>query len=77
MTGAAARSRLVLSCARVRGAAEAAHASLSSCAAASGVSRASLWRYLNGEREMPASALVALADYLGVEPRSLFDEAPR
>lgn len=77
MTGAVARRRLVLSCPRVRAAAEAAHASLSSCAAACGVSRASLWRYLSGEREMPASALVSLADYLGVEPRSLFDEVPR
>lgn len=77
MTSSVKRGRLVLSAARVRAAVDASNASLSSCAAACGVSRASLWRYLSGEREMPAGALVQLADFLGVAPRSLFDEVPR
>jgi len=59
----------------IRHAAEEQQMPLVKLARAAGMPRASLYRYLDGERDMPLSALTAIAGALNVAPDALLHGA--
>lgn len=63
--------------AEVRTAATVAQVKIGDLAEAVGVSRMSLTRYLNGEREMTVPTLCRIADELGVSAATLIERATR
>lgn len=63
--------------AEVRTAATVAQMKIGDLAEAVGVSRMSLTRYLNGEREMTVPTLCRIADVLGVSAATLIERATR
>ncbi|MCT2056910.1 helix-turn-helix transcriptional regulator [Dermabacter hominis] len=63
--------------AEVRTAATVAQVKIGDLAEAVGVSRMSLTRYLNGEREMTVPTLCRIADVLGVSAATLIERATR
>lgn len=63
--------------AEVRTAATVAQVKIGDLAEAVGVSRMSLTRYLNGEREMTVPTLCRVADVLGVSAATLIERATR